>query len=223
MVAACPFIARMDMIMKGLLISSFLTSSEGGGVTGSSLLEAIGKPIELSFPNPQLILGVGGLTYHREIDTWTATSETYVGSSLDDEFPGASTPRFYHMKLDFVENSLEFVSGPIAVSDSNVDNSTSSTNLKLEDVAAYPEPALSSASTPLQKDLWLASEGNSHLATTNVFFSKDYGPPDLNTFDPETYSPSRLLRVDAASGQVLEEATIPSFAQWDGHYDWEST
>ncbi len=223
MILVSPAITPVGIIKYLLIGSSCLT----WGVSGSSLLETIGKPIELSFPNPQLILGVGGLTYHPEIDTWTATSETYVGGSLDDEYPGASTPRFYHMKLDFYAASVEFISDPIFIVDTNKSSTSTtrslSSSLKLEDAAAYPEPALSSASTPLEKDLWLASEGNSHLASTNVFFSKDFGPPDLNTFDPETFSPSRLFRVDAASGEVLEEVNMPSFAQWDGHYDWEST
>ena len=205
--------------VKAVLLTSSYFAAE---VSAGSAIEAIGKTIELPFPNPQLILGVGGLTYHSEIDTWTATSALYPGSSLDEKYPGATTPRFYHMKLDFDAPSIEFVSDPIPVRDFDIGSSASS-SLKLEDAAAFPEPALSSTSSPLEKDLWLASEGNSYLTSTNVFFSKDFGSPDLNTFDPDTYSVSRLFRVDAISGNILEDAIIPPFAQWDGHYDWEST
>jgi hypothetical protein len=62
------------------------------------------------------------------------------------------------------------------------------------------------------------SEANSHLATTNKFFSKDFGAPDLSTFDPVTYETS-LVRVDGITGTIVEKASVPDFAQWDGTYD----
>ena len=84
--------------------------------------------------------------------------------------------------------------------------------LKLEDIAVVPNT----------NHVWLVSEAHSQLVQTNVFLSKDFGTPDLSSFDPETYSTSRLIRVDARTGSILEEAVLPEFSQWDGEYSWDA-
>lgn len=174
--------------------------------------EQIGTAIKMPFPNQQAILGVGGLTYHRDIDIWTASSENIIGTKLDIKYPVASVPRLYHMKLDFNASTVEFLfDEPVFIEPSD--------GLKIEDMDSLP---VQIGIDPLERDIWLVSEANSKLSTTNIFLSKDFGSPDLNTFDPDTFSTSRLIRVDSVTGVVYEEAVVPSFAQWDRTYDWES-
>jgi len=119
------------------------------------------------------------------------------------------------MKLDFNSGSIDFVlDAAIFVQPS--------TGLKLEDLALVPEDSFTRLD-PLDRDVWLASESHSHHAKTSKFFSQDFGPPDLSSFDRDTFSTSRLIRVNAATGEILEHAKIPAFALWDMEYDWEST
>jgi hypothetical protein len=120
------------------------------------------------------------------------------------------------MKLDFEDASVQFIlDEPIVV--------RPDTGLKLEGLAIVAEDGFSSFIDPIDKDIWLASESHSHLAKTSKFLSKDFGPPDLSSFDRETFSSSRLVRVNGATGDILEEATLPPFVLWDLEYDWEST
>ena len=37
-----------------------------------------------------------------------------------------------------------------------------------------------------------------------------------------TYETSRLVRVDGITGAIVETASVPDFAQWDGTYDWDA-
>ena len=161
---------------------------------------------------PFQILGVGGLSYNEDIDTWTVCSENIIGFGSDDEYPDISLPRLYHLKLNFTSGSVSFTTDK-AITVNPPDK------LKLEDIAAVPNTNIGEES--LERDMWLVSEANSHLAKTNIFLSKDFGVPDLSSFDPDTYSTSRLIRVDAKTGVILEEATLPDFSQWDQEYDWD--
>jgi len=178
-------------------------------------LEKIGKTITEPFPNsPRNIIGVGGLSYEPLTNTWTTSSENIAGV-IDDLYPGVSLPKLNHMELDFNSGTITYInSEPVVVNPSN--------GLKLEDIASIPLTERSDEFFK-QKDFWLVSEANSDVVKTNTFLSKNFGAPDLNTFDTETFITSRLIRVDAMTGDILEEATIPDFAQWNMEYDWEST
>jgi len=174
-------------------------------------MESIGKSIHLPFPNDQTILGIGGLSYDKDTQIWSAPSENIPGYSLDDQFPLVSVPRIYNMKLDFDEGSIEFV-GVTFVEPPD--------GLKLEGIATRTTAGEGASSN---KEFWLVSETNSRLVKTAAFFSKDFGAPDLSTFDPETLAPSRLLKVDGRTGAILEEANIPDFASWDRNHSWDYT
>ncbi|GFH44718.1 hypothetical protein CTEN210_01192 [Chaetoceros tenuissimus] len=178
-------------------------------------LEKIGKTIIEPFPNsPRNIIGVGGLSYEPLTNTWTTSSENIPGV-IDDLYPGVSLPKLNHMELDFETGKVTYInSEPIVVNPSN--------GLKLEDIASIPLKEKSDEFFR-SKDFWLVSEANSDIVKTNTFLSKNFGAPDLNSFDTETFVTSRLIRVDAMTGDILEEATIPDFAQWNMEYDWEST
>ena len=119
------------------------------------------------------------------------------------------------MTLNFDAGSIEFLREKAVMVDP-------STGLKLEDLALVPTDLVNSLD-PLDRDVWLASEAHSNIAKTSKFLSKDFGTPDLSSFDRETFSHSRLIRVNAATGDILEEATLPAFTQWNLEYDWEST
>ena len=127
-------------------------------------------------------------------------------------------PRFYQMKLDFFDKEapIEFLlEEPVFVQ--------TDIGLKFEDLAIAPESDINDTSYSGSRDIWLASESHSHLATTSKFLSKDFGPPDLSSFDRQTFAPSRLVRVDGATGEILEEATLPPYVYWDLEYDWQAT
>jgi len=66
------------MKLAFITIAASLRSSE------ASPLEPIGKPIQLPFPNDQIILGVGGLGYHNVQDVWTACSENIASASAKE-------------------------------------------------------------------------------------------------------------------------------------------
>ena len=190
--------------MKGLIIALLVSCG------ACSPLEETGKSISLPYPNDQQILGVGGLSYDKESDTWTVSAENIVGSPIDNSFPNASRPRLYQLTLNFEDGSIGFEHpNPTFVSPSS--------GIKIEDLDQAPNSDASNES----KSIWLASESNSHQLKTFFYLSKDFGAPDLSSFDPNTFSTSRLMRVDAASGEILEEATVPDFAQWDMQYDWD--
>lgn len=93
--------------------------------------------------------------------------------------------------------------------------------LKLEGLAIVPENRFAGFIDPIDKDIWLASESHSNLVTTSKFLSKDFGPPDLSSFDRDTFYSSRLVRVNGATGDILEEAILPPFLSWNLEYDWE--
>jgi hypothetical protein len=116
------------------------------------------------------------------------------------------------MQLDFTNGTVDFVTDEaVTIDPSNA--------LKLEDIAAVPNTNIHL--DPLERDVWLVSEANSHLIKTNVFLSKDFGAPDLSTFDSDTFSNSRLIRVDARTGVILEEVELPDFTQWDQDFNWD--
>ena len=120
------------------------------------------------------------------------------------------------MKLDFKDASVDFVlDKPVIVQPHG--------GLNLEDLAIVPpgQMLFSGLIDPVDKDVWLVSESHSHLAKTSKFLSKDFGPTDLSSFDRDTFFPSRLVRVNAATGDILEEAELPTL--WDLDYDWDST
>ena len=152
------------------------------------------------------------MSYNELSNTWTVCSENIVGSVDNDQYSDASLPRIYHLALDFQSGMVEFITDePVMVNPSE--------SLKLEDIVAVPDTNL--GLDPLDKDVWLVSEGNSHLVETNIFLSKDFGPPDLSSFDPNTYSNSRLIRVNARTGIILEEGNLPNYTQWDQDYNWD--
>lgn len=177
-------------------------------------MQKIGQSIRLPFPNDQTILGVGGLTYDKDTNIWTASSENIPGSIVSEKYPISSIPRIYHMMLDFQTGSIVFVNneGPILINPME--------GLKIEDIAMASKTFGNDSN---EKEFWLVSEANSHLVKTSTFFSKDFGAPDLSTYDPDTFVTSRLVRVDGNTGVILEEAHIPDFAQWDQHHDWDGT
>ena len=194
-----------------------------------SFFDQIGRTISLPFPNKQQILGVSGLAHHKDFpDLWTGVSENIPGSGndLEDRYPLTSLPRLHHMKLDFDKGTVEFLNDYQTIIDH-------ADGLKIEDMALVPPSTDVTANDSFangqwfhdltQQDAWLVSEANSRLVETNQFLSKDFGAPDLSSFDSETFTTSRLVRVDIATGEILEEADIPDFAQWDQSYDWEST
>ena len=120
------------------------------------------------------------------------------------------------MKLDFDNGDIEFIlDQPVTVQPHH--------GLKLEDMALVPTTFSSSRLDPLDRDVWLASESHSDLVRTSKFLSKDFGPPDLNSFNPDSLVDSRLVRVNAATGDILEEAILPDFTQWDMDYQWDSS
>jgi hypothetical protein len=180
------------------------------------VMKPIGYAITLPFPNSLSILGVGGLAYDGDEEVWTVCADYSVGSSVGEAYPEAALPRLFHMKLDFESSSVDFVgNGAVFVSPPE--------GLKVEDIAFVSAgTATLGQEDTLSRDTWLVSEANSNLVKTHAFLSKDYGPPDLNSFDPETFATSRLLRVDSATGTVLEEASVPAFAQWNREYNWDS-
>ena len=177
-------------------------------VANSLVMKKFGVDIKLPFTNKQNILGVSGLTYDQATNIWTVASESILGSSISNDNPMAAVPRIYHMKLDFSSGSIDFLDGPIIINPS--------TGLKIEDIELAPQD-------DDRKSFWIVSEGNSQIVNTVTFFSKDFGTPDLSSFDPGIYVSSRILRVDGVTGDILEEASIPSFAQWDKKYDWDRT
>lgn len=149
------------------------------------------------------------MTFDETSKKWFACSENIVGSKVDDKYPDASLPRIWSLDLDFTTGSVN------PTNDSGEDDVITvnpSEKLKLEDIAIVPNT----------NHVWLASEAHSHLVQTNVFLSKDFGAPDLSSFDPETYSTSRLIRVDVNTGMILEEVPLPEFAQWDQEYNWDA-
>ena len=185
----------------------------GTSLSNSVPMKKIGKTIHLPFPNKHSILGVGGLTFDENTNIWTASAENLPGSHIDAEFPLASTPRIYHMILDFQAGSIDFVkNGTILINPGN--------GLKIEDIAKAPD---SVEKRSLEKQFWLVSEANSHLVRTTTFFSKNFGPPDLSTYDPDTFVTSRLVRIDGNTGKILEEAHVPDFAQWNQDHNWDDT
>ena len=119
------------------------------------------------------------------------------------------------MTLDFDAGSIDFLCEKAAMVDP-------STGLKIEGLSLVPTDLVNSLD-PLDRDVSLASEAHSNIAKTSKFPSKDFGTPDLGSFDHETFSHSRLIRVNVATGDILEEATLPAFTQWNLEYDWEST
>lgn len=178
------------------------------------VLKKIGMDIHIPFPNKETIMGVGGLVFHNISKTWTVCAENIPGSTSNEDYPLASSPRLYHMNLDFESGSADFLEEVVTVQPSK--------GLKLEDIAFAPSHSLFS-SDPSSLNFWLVSESNSDLPKTNKFLSKDFGAPDLSSFDPDTLTLSRLIRVNGGSGAILEEAKVPEFAHWDFEYDWEST
>lgn len=149
------------------------------------------------------------MTFDVTNSKWFACSENIVGSKGDDEYPDTSLPRIWSLDLDFATGSVNFINDS---KDDAVITVNPSQKLKLEDIAIVPDT----------NHVWLASEAHSHLVQTNVFLSKDFGAPDLSSFDPETYSTSRLIRVDVNTGTILEEMSLPEFAQWDQEYNWDA-
>lgn len=197
----------------------YLSLASSLQLASATILQRYGKKVTLPFPNEPSILGVGGLSYNRDSDTWTASSENIVGSSIEDEFPITSLPRIYHMKLDFETGTVDFPEGttPILVDPTD--------GLKLEDLDLAPlsQASESNETTKSARDFWVVSEAHSDLVNTIQFFSKDFGAPDLSTYDPESFTTSRLVRIDGTSGAIVETAIVPDFAQWEPQvYDWDS-
>ena len=201
------------MKMRNIVITTslfFLHLTLVTALALSAVISPYGKPIIVPFPNQWDMLGIGGLTYDETNDIWTCVTENIPGSPISHDYPKTSIPRLFHMKLDFENGTLDIQY------DTSVE--ISSTNgLKLEDISLIPYPSPTS-----NIDFWVVSEANSHLVKTNTFFGKDFSAPDLSTFDPSTYSVSRLIRVDGATGSIKEEASVPSFAQWDRSYYWDA-
>mmetsp|Transcript_41428 Transcript_41428/g.42195 ORF Transcript_41428/g.42195 Transcript_41428/m.42195 type:complete len:304 (+) Transcript_41428:281-1192(+) len=181
----------------------------------SMLLEQVGKKIFLPFPNDHRIIGIGGLGYDSVNDYWSAASENIASATSDqDDDKDLSLPRIYHMILDFQEGTIDFIlDEPIVVQPKEY--------LKLEDLAIVSNHFITT--DLLDQDIWLASESHSHEARTSIFFAKDFGPTDLTSFDRETFASSRLVRINGATGAILEEAPLPEYASWDMEYEWEST
>jgi len=173
----------------------------------SPAFQPYGRPITIRFPNDQTLLGLSGLSYDGASQTWTAPAESIQGLELDDRWPLASVPRLYRLRLDFAAGTAAFAS-PAAV------QVQPGQGLKLEDIAAAGADG----------SFWVVSEANSHLVQTQQYLSKDFATaPDINTYDPATFAPSKLLRVRASDGAVLESAAVPSWVQWDGRHSWASS
>ena len=160
---------------------------------------------------------MGGISYNEDIDTWTVCSESIIGTEPNNDAT-LSLPRLYHMKLNFTSGSVSFITNEaVTVNPSDT--------LKLEDIATVPNTAFGNtfeSNDPMEGDSWLVSEANSHLVKTNVFLSKDFGAPDMASFDRPTFSTSRLIRVDTRTGHILEEAALPDFSKWDKTYNWDA-
>lgn len=145
-------------------------------------------------------------------------------------------PRMYYAFLDFDAGSIDFShEGPVIIKPTD--------SLKVEDLAFVTMSSSKINSTrdgnnifsvPLagdydsdkisqERSIWVVSESHSNIAETLKFFSKDYGPPDLSSYDPNTYAPSRLLRVSSVTGEVLEEVHTPDNYYWDRKYNWDSS
>ena len=202
-----------------LLLLAFLRKAVGVEYPPSLLLQQVGKQIFLPFPNEHRILGVGGLCYDSAHNRWSTSSENIgsATSNLDDE-EDLALPRIYHMNLDFQDGSIEFIfNEPIVVQPKEF--------LKLEDLAIVPNDSDSVGNNTnlFGQNIWLASESHSHEVQTSRFFSRDFGPTDLTSFDRDTFSSSRLVRIDGATGEILEEAPLPAYVFWDTEFEWEST
>jgi len=70
-------------------------------------LESVESMIKLPFPNSQMILEVGGISYNENIDERTVCSESIIGTEPNNDAM-LSLPRLYHMKLDFTSGSVSF-------------------------------------------------------------------------------------------------------------------
>lgn len=169
-------------------------------------MRQVGKAIELQFPNKWDLLGVSGLAYDDDRDIWTCSTENIPGTDVSNQYPETALPRLHKLHLDFTTGEIEIESTVVVKPHEG---------LKLEDIALAP-PSLSE-----EPEFWLVSEANSNLVKTNQYFTKDFGTPDLSTFDPETFETSRLLRVNR-NGTIIEDVEVPDFSQWDGHYDWDA-
>lgn len=62
-----------------------VTSRASPIITSTPLLESVGLPVALPFPNDQRILGVGGLGYDAQHDVWSASSENLASVSSSGE------------------------------------------------------------------------------------------------------------------------------------------
>ncbi len=173
-----------------------------------SPLQLYGVPITIPFPNSETLLGLGGIAYNEREDIWTCSAENIVGTSQDAEYSLASKPRLYHLRLNFTQGIFKH--------DRNLTMINPGDGLKLEDLDKIVMDKNSN-----ETFFWLASEANSDLIKTSKYLSKDFGSPDLSSFDPESFFTSRLVRVNE-DGRILEEAIVPDFAQWDLRYDWDS-
>lgn len=180
-----------------LAVVSALTGASG------SMLTPFGTPISLPWPNDYLIQGLSGLTYDAQTDIWTAVAETIRGNPVTEEYPFLQVPRLYRFKLDFVE-------GTFACEEPCYVTLKPGTGLKLEGITLNPDGSF-----------WVCSEANSDYVPTQALLSGEF-IPNLNTIDIPTVSDSRLLRVSAQDGAILEEVSSQPYTKWDRIYSWES-
>jgi len=168
-------------------------------------LREYGQKITLGFPNEHNIMGIGGLSYDPASQVWSAVAEEMRGTEASMAHPATADPRLYSLKLDFD-------SGSLAVAEPPVVRLRPGAGLKLEDIAG-PNP---------DGSFWVVSEANSHLRAVSQLVSKNLlAAPDLSTFDPDTFENSRLVRVRAEDGTVLEDVMLPDFVRWDARFSWD--
>mmetsp|Transcript_60775 Transcript_60775/g.100949 ORF Transcript_60775/g.100949 Transcript_60775/m.100949 type:complete len:1477 (-) Transcript_60775:181-4611(-) len=165
------------------------------------VLRQVGRTVKLKSPNNWKLFGIGGLLYTASTDTWTAVSEGNPGAGDGQHF-STLKPRLYEFRAHFDTGELSGVEDGLGVDPPS--------GLKAEGIAFVG----------LDKQLWLVSESNSNTQETSSFWTRKYGHPDLNTFDPDTLVDSRVIRL-ASNGSILEEILLPSFMLWDGHFDWD--
>lgn len=153
-------------------------------------------------PNDWNFYGIGGLWYDKDTEIWAGISEGNPGAGLQKNI---EEPKLFTFLVNWLlEESQNETSAGGTLDIQSKDAVTPGDGLKAEGITRVP------CTDGSDFQFWLVSEANSNTAETNSYFSKNFGHPDLNTFEPNSVRNSRFIRV-GSNGTLLEEVAIPEF------------
>ena len=172
----------------------------------------------LETPNPYNFYGIGGIDYDEATGIWTGVTEGNPGALKSGRVAvEVEAPKIFQFTVEFERYFNE--TSPRGTVDvvSSVDINPGD-GLKAEGILKIPSTCVDATADDIE--FWVVSEANSNVQLTNSYFSKNFGNPDINTYNPATFRNSRFIRV-GSDGTLNEEIALPEFMLWDGQYYYD--